>query len=66
MDEQSMQIFVQEQIMKLTTFGGARDEDVLHWLQDTECIFDQVQLQSSNKYLAIQSYLGDAPLKWFR
>ncbi|CAF4732950.1 unnamed protein product, partial [Rotaria socialis] len=38
----------------------------LHWLQDTECIFDQVQLQSSNKYLAIQSYLGDAPLKWFR
>ncbi|CAF4679301.1 unnamed protein product, partial [Rotaria magnacalcarata] len=56
MDEQSMQIFVQEQIMKFTTFGGARDEDVLHWLQDTECIFDQVQLQSSNKYLAIQSY----------
>ncbi|CAF4966350.1 unnamed protein product, partial [Rotaria socialis] len=30
MDEQRMQIFVQEQIMELTTFGGARDEDVLH------------------------------------
>ncbi|CAF3616426.1 unnamed protein product [Rotaria socialis] len=52
--------------MKLTTFGGARDEDVIHWLQDTECIFDQVQLQTSNKYLAVQSYLTDAPLKWFR
>ncbi|CAF3322081.1 unnamed protein product [Rotaria socialis] len=66
MDEQSMQVFAQEQIMKLSTFGGARDENVLHWLQDTECIFGQVQLQPSNKYLAVQSYLADAPLKWFR
>ncbi|CAF4881829.1 unnamed protein product, partial [Rotaria socialis] len=55
MDEQNMQIFVQEQIMKLTTFGGARDEDVLHWLQDTECIFDSVQ-----------SYLVGVAAKWFR
>ncbi|CAF3454765.1 unnamed protein product [Rotaria socialis] len=66
MDEQSMQIFVQEQIKKLTTFGGARDEDVLHWLQDTECIFDQVQLKPSNKYLAVQSYLKGTAGTCFR
>ncbi|CAF3576747.1 unnamed protein product [Rotaria socialis] len=66
MDEQNMPIFVQEQIMKLTTFGGARDEDVLHWLQDTECIFDSVQLRPSNKYIAVQSYLVGAAAKWFR
>ncbi|CAF4798075.1 unnamed protein product, partial [Rotaria socialis] len=66
MDEQNMQIFVQEQIMKLTTFSGARDEDVLHWLQDTECIFDSVQLRPSNKYIAVQSYLVGVAAKWFR
>ncbi|CAF4298407.1 unnamed protein product, partial [Rotaria socialis] len=66
MDEQNMQIFVHEQIMKLTTFGGARDEDVLHWLQDTECIFDSVQLRPLNKYIAVQSYLVGFAAKWFR
>ncbi|CAF2857690.1 unnamed protein product, partial [Rotaria sp. Silwood2] len=66
MDKQYMQIFVQQQVRQLTKFGGKFDEDVIQWLKDTEYIFDRVKLQSSNKYLAVQSYLVGAAEKWFR
>ncbi|CAM4805419.1 unnamed protein product [Rotaria magnacalcarata] len=61
-----MQIFVQEQIRALTMFFGTRYEDVNQWLQDTEEIFDRVQLKPSNKYLAVQSYLTGTADTWFR
>ncbi|CAF4253363.1 unnamed protein product, partial [Rotaria sordida] len=41
-------------------------EDVIKWLQDTEDVFDRVQLQSANKYIAPQSYLTATPAIWFR
>ncbi|CAF1928544.1 unnamed protein product [Rotaria magnacalcarata] len=66
MTEQYMQIFVQEQIRALTMFFGTRYEDVNQWLQDTEEIFDRVQLKPSNKYLAVQSYLTGTADTWFR
>ncbi|CAF1621377.1 unnamed protein product [Rotaria magnacalcarata] len=47
-------------------FFGTRYEDVNQWLQDTEEIFDRVQLKPSNKYLAVQSYLTGTADTWFR
>ncbi|CAF3712416.1 unnamed protein product, partial [Rotaria socialis] len=38
----------------------------IQWLQDTEEIFDRVQLKPSNKYLAVQSYLKGTADTWFR
>ncbi len=42
------------------------DDDVLKWLQAIEEVFDRAQVQSSNKFIAVQSYLTDAAEKWFR
>ncbi|CAF1197298.1 unnamed protein product [Rotaria sordida] len=66
MDEQHMQNFVQEQIRKLTKFGGTFSKDVIKWLQDTEDVFDRVQLQPVNKYIAAKSYLTATAAIWFR
>ncbi|CAF1061324.1 unnamed protein product [Rotaria sordida] len=66
MDGQHMQNFVQEQIRKLTKFGGTLREDVIKWLQDTEDVFNRVQLQSANKYIVAQSYLTAIAAIWFR
>ncbi|CAF4778111.1 unnamed protein product, partial [Rotaria socialis] len=40
-----------------TSFGGTRNDNVTQWLQDTEAIFDRVQLQPMNKYIVVQHYL---------
>ncbi|CAF3712429.1 unnamed protein product [Rotaria socialis] len=66
MTEQYMEMFVQEQVRALTMFFGSRYEDFSQWLQDTEEIFDRVQLKPSNKYLAVQSYLKGTADTWFR
>jgi len=65
-EEQILTTLAKEQIKTLSKFGGAENEDVVIWIQHVEEVFDRAQLQSSNKYLAIQSYLVDAALKWFR
>ena len=45
-----MHIFVKQQIRHHTSFCGARDDNVIQWLQHTEAICDRVQLQPVNKY----------------
>ncbi|CAF1459855.1 unnamed protein product, partial [Rotaria magnacalcarata] len=68
MDQKRMHIFVKQQIRQHTSFGGARNDNVIQWLQDTEAIFDrvQVQLQPMNKYIVVQQYLFGTTDKWFR
>jgi hypothetical protein len=58
MEEQSLKILAKESIKSVATFGGARKEDVATWLHDTEEVFDRAQLRPSNKYIAVQYYLG--------
>lgn len=66
MEEQVMLTLAKEQIKNLPRFGGGPDEDIMKWLQDIEEVFDRAQLQPSNKYTAVQSYLTDSAAKWFR
>ena len=66
MEEQFMSTLAKEQVKTLTKFGGGESEDVALWLDRVEEIFDRAFLQPSNRYLAVQSYLTDAALKWFR
>jgi len=65
-EEQILITLAKEQIKTLSKFGGSEHEDVIIWLNDVEEVFDRARIQPSNKYLAIQSYLVDAALKWFR
>lgn len=55
-----------EQVKNLPRFGGAPGEDVMLWLQQVEEVFNGAELQPTNKYTAVQSYLKDTALKWFR
>jgi len=66
MEEQFMSTLAKEQVKTLTKFSGSDSEDVIHWLKHVEEVFDRALIQPSNRYLAIQSYLADAALKWFR
>lgn len=66
MEEQFMRTLAKEQIKSLARFGGSPTENVNKWLKDIEIVFDRAQLQPSNKYIAVQSYLSDAAEKWFR
>lgn len=66
MEDQFMHTLAKEQIRNLHKFAGHRGEDVIRWLEDVEEVFDRAQLQPPNKFIAIQSYLTDAALKWFR
>lgn len=66
MEEQFMNTLAKEQIRTLVKFSGDPCEDVIKWLSDVEMVFDRAQLQMSNKYLAVQSYLTEAAEKWFR
>ncbi|CAF5219703.1 unnamed protein product, partial [Rotaria magnacalcarata] len=66
MEAQFMSTLAKEQVKTLTKFSGSESEDVTQWLKHIEEVFDRALIQSSNKYLAIQSYLTDAALKWFR
>src|SRR5690349_8993546 len=56
-EEQSLITLAKEQLKTLAKFGGSANEDVLKWLEDVEAVFDRAQLQPSNRYLAVQSYL---------
>ncbi|CAF3667086.1 unnamed protein product [Rotaria sp. Silwood1] len=66
MEEQFMSTLAKEQVKTLTKFSGSDFEDIIHWLKHVEEVFDRALIQPSNKYLAIQPYLADAALKWFR
>jgi hypothetical protein len=66
MEEQFMSTLAKEQVKTLTKFSGSDSGDVIHWLKHVEEVFDRALIQPSNKHLAIQSYLADAALKWFR
>ncbi|CAF4647624.1 unnamed protein product, partial [Rotaria magnacalcarata] len=65
MDPQRMQIFIQDQIRKLIAFRGNCNEDISQWLYNTETVLDSVQLQTSNKFLVVQSYLIGTASVWF-
>ena len=60
MEEQILHTLAKEQIKRLAKFGGAHHEDVVKWLSDVEEVFNRAQLQPSNKFLAVQSYLIDS------
>jgi len=57
---------IEELIRTITKFGGTVNEDVLEWLKNIDEVFDRVQLQPSNKYIAAQSYLTKTAALWFR
>jgi hypothetical protein len=65
MEQQMMYTVVKEELKTLPKFGGGEHEDVVKWLKKVNEVFDQAQLQSNNKYLAVQSYLTDTAAKWF-
>lgn len=60
-----MHTVVKKQVKIFTVFYGSVHEDGLEWLRDVEEIFGRVQIRSSNKFLAIQSYLSKYTAKWF-
>lgn len=66
MEEQCLHTLAKEQIKNLRKFAGCSGEDVVRWLEDVEEVFNRAQIQPANKFIAIQSYLTDAALKWFR
>ncbi|CAF1368416.1 unnamed protein product [Rotaria magnacalcarata] len=66
MEVQFMSTLAKEQIKTLTKFSDSESEDATHWHKHIEEVFDRALIQSFNKYLAIQSDLTDAALKWFR
>ncbi|CAF2162574.1 unnamed protein product [Rotaria magnacalcarata] len=57
---------MEELIGSFVKFSGAVNEDVVKWLQDMEEIFDLVQLQPSNKFIAARCYLTKSAALWFR
>ena len=63
MEEQFMNTWAKEQIKNLPKFGGSVEEDVLNCLQGVGEVFDRAQIQSSNRFMAIQPYLVDAAAK---
>ena len=65
MEEQMMYAIVKEELKTLPKFGGGKSEDVVKWLKKINDVFDQAQLNPSNKYLAVQSYLTDTAALWF-
>ncbi|CAF1575817.1 unnamed protein product, partial [Adineta steineri] len=66
MDVKLQQRYAEEIIRRLTKFGGSHYEDVTQWLHDTEELFEQAQLRSSNKFIVAQCYLTATAEKWFR
>ncbi len=42
---------IEEQIRTIPKFGGPINEDVIHWLQAVDEVFDRFQLQPSNRYI---------------
>ncbi|CAF1503759.1 unnamed protein product [Adineta ricciae] len=59
-------ILTKEQLKTLAKFAGTPQDDILQWLIRVDEIFDSIQLPDSAKFIAIQSYLIVAALKWFR
>ncbi len=51
---------MEELVRSIIKFGGALNEDAAEWLQYIEQIFDRTQLRPSNKYIAVQCFLGVA------
>lgn len=66
MEEQFMHNVSKELTKSLTKFSGAATEDVVKWLRDVDEVYDCAQLQPSNRFIAIRSYLTGAALDWFR
>ncbi|CAF1524286.1 unnamed protein product, partial [Adineta steineri] len=66
MEQQALNTLAKESLKNLSKFGGGDHEDVVKWLSDVEEVFTRTQLQSSNRYIAVQSYLTDSAEKWFR
>ncbi|CAF3540864.1 unnamed protein product [Rotaria socialis] len=64
MHQQRMQSFIEDQIRKLIAFRGNCNDNVSQWLCNTGTVFDSVQLQTSNKFLVVQSYLIGTASIW--
>ncbi|CAF1454340.1 unnamed protein product, partial [Rotaria sordida] len=57
---------MEELIRSVIQFDGALNQDVIQWLEYIEEVFDRVQLQTSNKYIAIQYFLTNSAATWFK
>ncbi|CAF2155450.1 unnamed protein product [Rotaria magnacalcarata] len=66
MEQEFLRALAKEQVKTLNKFSGSNSEDVIHWLNRVEQVFDRALLQPANKYVAVQSYLHGAAAKWFQ
>ncbi|CAF1623828.1 unnamed protein product [Rotaria magnacalcarata] len=66
MEQEFLRTLAKEQVKTLNKFSGSNSEDVIHWLNRVEQVFDRALLQPANKYVAVQSYLHGAAAKWFQ
>ncbi|CAF3307625.1 unnamed protein product [Rotaria socialis] len=66
MEQEYLRTLAKEQVKTLHKFSGSNSEDVIHWLQCVEQVFDRALLQPVNKYIAVQFYLHGAAAKWFQ
>ncbi|CAF1082397.1 unnamed protein product [Rotaria sp. Silwood1] len=57
---------MEELIRSLIKFDGILNQDVIQWLAYIEEVFDRIQLQASNKYVAVQYFLTNGAATWFR
>ncbi|CAF1558037.1 unnamed protein product [Rotaria magnacalcarata] len=55
MEQEFLRTLAKEQVKTLNKFSGSNSEDVIHWLNRVEQVFDRALLQSANKYVAVQS-----------
>ena len=57
---------MEDLVKTIPHFGGHLHEDVVRWLHIINEIFDRVNLQPSNRYLAARSFLTKGAASWFR
>jgi hypothetical protein len=57
---------MEELIRSLIKFDGARNHDVVKWLQYIEEVFDRLQAQASHKYVALSYFLTSDAAIWFK
>ena len=61
-----MNLSIEEQVQSTPKFSGLVNEDVVHWLQIIEELFDRFNIHSSSRYLIISFFLVADAAIWFR
>lgn len=56
---------MEDLVKAIPHFSGTANEDVIGWLDAINKIFDRVQLQPCNRYIAAQFYLKHTAALWF-